>query len=391
MEKNINEMTPFIDRESAALGEAEMLALPLNIQDQERNKFEKYIKPLALACAGLALAGCSKIYIGNSEKPISKTVHSNDNKSTKVPKSSPTMVTSSSEKPSTSQENSLTVPAVPESPAQPNSLFAKYPEWSQNFDVLDEQIDLKYWNIYTGKPPGNQENQYYTADSTNLRIENGVLKLQARQQKINSDYGYTSARIDTAGKEEFLYGKLDITAKVPKSVGTWPAMWLSPATTKYADMAKASHKLNYLYGGEIDLLESVGSEPSVVYGVVHTLHTAQNNPGGVGDYNKITVPNNDTQFNKYGLEWTPTRIMISINDKPYYTYKKQPGADYTTWPFDQKFYLILNLALGGAWGGMEKSKFPPYGIDDSKLPATVQIKSIDYYPYVGPMPVPKKD
>lgn len=393
MEKNSNEAMPRSDQDLAAIRSLETWSLHQSDQDQEQARLYKYIKPLALACAGLALTGCANINIGRSEQPNPKAVHSTDNKSGKThetPTPSPSINTIPTEQPSITHENQLTAPAIPEGPAQTNSLFEKYPTWSQNFATKDSKLDSKYWNIYDGTPPGNHENEYYTADPANLRIENGALNLVARQQKINNDYSYTSARIDTSSKEDFLYGKIDITAKVPNSAGTWPAMWLLPVGTKYAVDAKASPKLSYLYGGEIDLLESVGSEPSVVYGVVHTLHAAQNNPGGVGDYNKITVPNNDTRFNKYGLEWTPTSIIISINDKAYYTYKKQPGADYTTWPFDQKFYLILNLALGGAWGGMEKAKYPPYGIDDSKLPATMKIKSINYYPYVGPIPVPKK-
>ncbi len=391
MEKNITVPASDLNQEQDAIRNSGTVVVPHDFKDLGRTRFhDKYIKPLALACASLALTGCSNFYIGNPQKPNSNATHSSDNTPDKMPAPSPIITNSPSEQPATSQEIPLEAPAVPEGPTQPNSLFAKYPSWSQNFADKDARLDPTHWNVYQGTPPGNNENQFYTSNPSNLRIENGVLNLIARKQKINNDYSYTSARLDTAGKENFLYGKIDITAKVPNSVGTWPALWLLPVGSKYATEANANPKLNYLYGGEIDLLESVGSEPNVVYGVVHTLHSAQNNPGGVGDYNKITVPNNDTQFYKYGLEWTPTSIIISLNDKPYYTYKKKPGADYKTWPFDQEFSLIINLALGGAWGGMEKAKFPPYGIDDSKLPATMKIKSIDYYPYIGPMPVPKK-
>ena len=97
----------------------------------------------------------------------------------------------------------------------------------------------------------------------------------------------------------------------------------------------------------------------------------------------MAVPGNYTSYNVYSLLWTPTSLTFEVNNKPFYTYTKNPGANYTTWPFDQPFYLIMNLALGGSWGGMDTAAFPGNGIDNSALPASLDIQSVYYYPYVG--------
>jgi len=234
------------------------------------------------------------------------------------------------------------------------------PTWSQNFATGNsDQLNTKNWNVYQGAAPANNEAEFYTANPTNLRVENGYLNLEARKEQINGNYNYTSARINTAGKENFLYGKLAISAELPRGAGTWPAIWLYPVGNKYADMSPAGDPLRYVNGGEIDIAESIGTEPNIVYGIVHTLSSALNNPGGEGYFKKTRVPGSNTHFNNYGVEWTPNKITLSINNVPYFTYKKQAGADYKSWPFDQRFGLILNVALGGVWGSRDKAQFPP--------------------------------
>ena len=263
-------------------------------------------------------------------------------------------------------------------PTQTNPFFSKYPIWFQNFkNYNDSHLNTSFWNVYQGPPPNaNNESEYYTGSSNNLRVSNGNLTLEATQNSEPDNFHYASARIDTKNKKSFLYGRIDVVAKVPNGVGTWPAVWMLPATTKYNNNPSTSS-----YGGEMDLVEEVGFNPNIEYGIVHTESDILNS--GVGKYNTIYIPNNDKFYNLYTLLWTPSSITFEINNAPFFTYSKTSGANYTTWPFSQSYYLILNLALGGTWGGQDILSFPS-GIDNSALPASMQIQSIYYYPYIGP-------
>ncbi len=271
------------------------------------------------------------------------------------------------------------------SPTQNIPEFATAPSWGQNFaDVEYTELDSEYWNILVGPAQNsNREQQYYTSNSSNIRIENGSLRLIARMDPQPEGYSYSSARIETQGKQSFLYGRIDIVAKLPKGVGTWPAVWMLPANNVYADMSPESDYLRYKNGGEMDIIEAVGHHPDVNFGVAHTVSDLSKRGDGTGSYDIVNIPDSTVKFYKYTLLWTPSKLTFMVNDVPYHTYKRQPGADYTTWPFDQPFYLIANLALGGTWGGMDTLNFPGNGIDDSALPASLDIKSIYYYPYTG--------
>ncbi len=173
---------------------------------------------------------------------------------------------------------------------------------------------------------------------------------------------------------------MDVTAKIPSGVGTWPAVWLMPANDTYTNMTPTSDPFRYRNGGEIDILEAVGFLKNDIYGVVHTKLITVGDPGYHG---VINVPGNDTTYNTYTLLWTPTDITFVVNGQPYYTYTRPADSSYMTWPFDQPFYLIANVALGGTWGGMDIKNFPENGIDTSTLPASMDIRSIYYYPYIG--------
>lgn len=272
-----------------------------------------------------------------------------------------------------------------DTPAQDNPLFATTPSWSQNFaGQTSGQPDPRYWNTLVGPAENsNKEQQYYSANSANVRIEDGALRLIATHQAEPDGYNYGSARLETEGKQAFLYGRIDITAKLPSGVGTWPAIWLLPDNNIYADKSPTSNTLRYKNGGEIDILEAVGFQPDIIYGIAHTVSDLSRHPDGTGSYSAVNVPNSSTTFNKYTLLWTPTSMTFAVNDKSYYTYTRASGADYTSWPFDQPFYLIANLAMGGSWGGMDTAHYPGNGIDNSALPASLDIRSIYYYPYTG--------
>lgn len=272
-----------------------------------------------------------------------------------------------------------------DAPTQTNPLFAAHASWSQDFTNQKSGLpDPLYWNVLVGPAENsNKEQQYYTSDFANLRVENGALRLIATHGPQPAGYTYGSARIETQGKQSFLYGRIDITARLPRGVGTWPAVWLLPANEMYAQKSPDSDVMRYRNGGEIDIIEAVGFQPGVMYGVTHTVSDASLHADGTGSYSTTTVPNASTDFNKYTLLWTPTSVTFAVNDTPYYTYERQNGADYKTWPFDQPFYLIANLAMGGTWGGMDTAHYPGNGIDNTALPASLDIRSIYYYPYVG--------
>jgi beta-glucanase (GH16 family) len=277
-------------------------------------------------------------------------------------------------------KSETTTAPVPKGPAQSNTMFATYPTWAQDFATdKSSTLNSRYWNVYQGPAQSNNEAEYYTDNSTNLRISDGALTIEATHQSEPQGYNYASARIDTENKQSFLYGRIDITAKLPTGVGTWPAAWFLPANTKYEDLSPSNDDVRYLNGGELDLVEQVGTNPNTEYGIVHT-ESDLSNPGGVGDYNTVTV--NDNAYNLYSLLWTPTSITFEVNNVPFFTYTKAAGANYTTWPFNQPFYLILNLALGGSWGGEDTAQYP-LGIDNAALPAAINVQSIYYYPYNG--------
>jgi beta-glucanase (GH16 family) len=274
-------------------------------------------------------------------------------------------------------------------PKQDNPLFASNPSWSQIFNSkVTSSLDPKYWNVLVGPAENdNNEQQYYTDSTSNLRIDDDGLHLIATNQTEPNGYKYGSVRLETQGKKSFLYGRIDVTAKLPSGSGTWPAVWLLPANEVYAKKSPDSDRTRYKNGGEIDILEAVGFQPDVIYGVAHTVSDVNAHPDGTGSFKAVNVPDSSTKFYTYTLLWTPTSVTFAINGTTYYTYARQNGADYKTWPFDQPFYMIANLALGGSWGGMDTAHYPGNGINNKALPASLDISSINYYPYIGPREV----
>ena len=267
------------------------------------------------------------------------------------------------------------------STAQSDPTFSTCPDFLVNYiNQKRGSANPNLFNVYVGPAFANNEAQYYTSESANLRIEQGALKLQARAQPFGS-LQYTSARFDTQGKEDFLYGKLVIRAKLPSGVGTWPAIWMLPSQPRYSGGISSG-----VDNGEIDIAESVGLEPHVVYGVAHSAAYPENGPDR-SYYNTVIVGDNDLTFHDYEVDWTPTTLAFRIDGNIYYTYSKKPGADWRSWPFDQPFYLIINLALGGTWAGRDTLDFPRDGIDRRALPASLDIQSIRYYAYASKAPV----
>ncbi|MBO6517451.1 MAG: family 16 glycosylhydrolase [Bacteroidia bacterium] len=232
--------------------------------------------------------------------------------------------------------------------------------WSDEFTGAGLP-DTTIWSYNIGNWGwGNNELQYYThGNLENARLENGNLIIQARKQDKKNTW--TSARLTTQGKVSFLYGKIEFRAKVPTTRGTWSAGWL--LGDAYRD------EISWPYCGEIDVLECVGYEidDSSGTGLNHaTCHTRayyfkQGNQIG----SDTTLHHMNDSFHTYAIEWYPDVIYGLIDGKRYYTYDK--NANELEWPFNEPQNLIVNLAIGGGWGGAkgldEHLENPSYVLD----------------------------
>lgn len=237
--------------------------------------------------------------------------------------------------------------------------------WSDEFE--GETLDTTKWLYDVGNWGwGNNELQYYTDSRTeNTRLEEGNLIIEARKNDMGQEW--TSARLTTRGKTTFLYGKIEFKAIVPREKGNWAAGWT--LGDSYVD------ELSWPYCGEIDIMESVGYEVNdeTGDGISHaTVHTP-------AYYFKINnqisstkeVKNIAGEFHTYAVEWTPTEIKGLVDDEVYYLYDKT--ANEKEWPFNKPQNIILNLAMGGGWGGAQ-------GMDTS---VTSQKLVIDYVRVYG--------
>lgn len=234
--------------------------------------------------------------------------------------------------------------------------------WSDEFDQ-GSQPDAAKWSYQVGGGGwGNQELQYYTdARPENARIEDGVLIIEARNETFNGS-PYTSARLRSLGKGDWLYGRFEIRARLPEGLGTWPAIWMMPSTGKYGNGGWPDN-------GEIDIMEGVGHEPDRTHSNIHVNalnHLLGNSPGAT--YINGT---SRSEFHVYAVEWTPTTITTFVDDDVNLVFERGTG-NWTRWPFDQPFHLILNLAVGGTWGGQQ-------GVDPADYPARFEVDYVRVY------------
>jgi len=230
--------------------------------------------------------------------------------------------------------------------------------WSDEFDKKGLP-DAAKWNYDTGGSGfGNEEAQFYTKDRLeNARVENGKLIIEARREN-RDDKKYTSARLLTKGKFSFQYGTVEVRAKLPKGRGTWPAIWMmSEDMKKWPD------------DGELDIMEHVGYHQGYIHASVHTkkynhvLHTQKTDT--------LFVKNASDKFHVYKADWSPEKIEVYIDNQKFFTYENKEKSD-EAWPFDKPYFIILNLAIGGFWGGKE-------GIDDTIFPQKFEIDYVRVY------------
>jgi len=232
--------------------------------------------------------------------------------------------------------------------------------WSDEFDYIGLP-DTTKWNYDVGGHGwGNQELQYYTYRRLdNARVEDGKLKIEAKKESYEGKE-YTSARMVTKNLGDWLYGKVVVKAKLPKGRGTWPAIWMLPTDWEYGGWPSS---------GEIDIMEHVGYDEGVVHGTIHT--EAYNHSLGTQKGNSVSVPDATSVFHEYSIEWTPSEIYWYVDGNKYFTFSKIEN-DYKKWPFDERFHLLLNIAVGGSWGGIQ-------GVDNNAFPTTMEVDFVRVY------------
>jgi beta-glucanase (GH16 family) len=204
--------------------------------------------------------------------------------------------------------------------------------WSDEFNT-DGAPDPTKWSYDIGAGGwGNGEAQYYTNSSDNAVVQGGNLKITAKAQLLSGS-NYTSARLKSENKFEFTYGKIEFRAKLPTGGGTWPALWL----------LGENYATNTWPGcGEIDVMEHKGNVPNVIHATLHY----PNNSGGNGNTNTTTITNASSQFHVYKAVWTPNSIKFYVDNNLYHSF-----ANSNSVPFNHDFFLILNVAMGGSFGG----------------------------------------
>ncbi len=242
--------------------------------------------------------------------------------------------------------------------------------WSDEFNSgsVPDPVTWKY--DVGGGGWGNQESQFYTdARPENARVENGSLVIEARKEAF-SGKSYTSARLVSRPVGDITYGRVDIRAKLPSGRGTWPALWMLSTGGRYGTGGWPDN-------GEIDIMEAVGFDPGVVHANLHMKalnSNLGNNPGA-----SLQLPDAETAFHVYSLVWTPKTIAVAVDDHFYFTYSPT-NPDWTIWPYDQPFHLLLNIAIGGTWGGQQ-------GIDDGIFPAKMLVDYVHVFKDTAGPPV----
>jgi beta-glucanase (GH16 family) len=234
--------------------------------------------------------------------------------------------------------------------------------WSDEFDT-DGLPDPKKWGYDVGGHGwGNEELQHYTEGRLeNARVEDGHLVIEARREPWEGRE-YTSARLVTRDRAAWQYGRIEVRARLPAGRGTWPAIWMLPKGFEFGKGVWPDE-------GEIDIMEHVGYDEGLVHGTVHCkkyYHKLGNQKGA-----QIRVPDATTAFHEYALQWYPDRIEALMDGTLYFTYPNE-GTGPDAWPFDKPFYLILNIAVGGSWGGAR-------GVDPDVYPQRLVVDYVRVY------------
>jgi beta-glucanase (GH16 family) len=259
-----------------------------------------------------------------------------------------------------SNNNSNNYPPNPPPPPVVNEWkFDSTITWSDEFSNTGVVDNTKWSYDVGGNGWGNNELEYYTS-GLNDSVKNGILYIIARKENY-SGKNYTSARIVSKNKGDWTYGRFEIQAKLLKGRGTWPAVWMLPTYNAYGGWPNS---------GEIDIMEHVGYDLNNVH---FTLHAASFY-GGNGKGGAKVVSDATDAFHRYRLDWAPYGIRGFVDDEQIFEY---PNQNYSPneWPYNKNFHLLMNLAIGGSWGGAQ-------GVDDSIFPTMLQVDYVRIYKFL---------
>lgn len=234
--------------------------------------------------------------------------------------------------------------------------------WSDefNYEGLPDAAKWSYDTVGNATGWGNNELQYYTAAKLkNAKVHEGKLIISTLKDSTGGKQ-FTSARLRSKDKGDWLYGKVEVCAKLPRGRGLWPAIWMLPTDWEYGGWPAS---------GEIDIMEQVGYEPDSIFCTIHTKsynHTIHTQRGS-----SIAVPDCADAFHRYQMEWDKDEIRLLVDDKLVFSFKNEKTSP-NEWPFDKRFHLLLNVAVGGNWGGAK-------GVDDSVFPQAMEVDYVRVY------------
>ncbi len=252
---------------------------------------------------------------------------------------------------------------IPGPPQDHNWAFETSPFWFDEFDYQGLPDPLKWGYDIGGSGWGNNELQYYTDDIKNVVVGDGVLSINAIKE-VRDGKNYTSTRLVSKFKGDILYGRVEVRAKVPAGRGTWPAIWMLPTDWEYGGWPSS---------GEIDIMEHVGYDLNKIHISTHS----EAYYWRIGTQRTATkvIENATTEFHLYRIDWTPYAIRGYIDDVHIFT-SVNDGTGYKAWPFDKRFHLILNVAIGGDWGGQQ-------GVDDTIFPVSMEVDYVRFFKMIS--------
>lgn len=224
--------------------------------------------------------------------------------------------------------------------------------WQEEFNGTGLP-DPNKWSYEVGYVRNNEAQYYTDARVENVFQKDGVLTIRTLKEKYSlegkpnnkgrNEAEYTSAAIETLGKASWLYGRVDVRAKLPKGKGIWPAIWM---------MGDNITEVGWPSCGEIDIMEYVGHMPQRSHATIHMRKKGDEKWKNVSKGSSLVLDRPEEQFYVYTLEWTPEQLLLIIDDQVVLEFKRAEEEPKTpSWPFDKPCYLILNTAIGGSWGG----------------------------------------
>ena len=245
--------------------------------------------------------------------------------------------------------------------------------WKEEFNY-EGLPDASKWNYEVGHIRNNEQQYYTEARRENIWVSKGVLTITGRKENyVNKNYkpgsnswqqkdslaNYTSASINTLGKVSWKYGKIEVSAKLPRGAGIWPAIWMMGTNTR---------QVGWPFGGEIDVMEFVGNHPNEIHGTIHFIDTIKRKHASSASI--MTPAPTDEKFHVYAIEWNEEKIDILYDGRKYHSFANDLAGKGDSSAFRKPFYLLINLAMGAEWPGP---------IDESVLPQQFQIDYVRVY------------